>query len=131
MGKHVLSEQGEIKGAHARVAYAPKHAVHTPSQIHAAKHARHAHKEAAETTFDFTPLDEEPRGLSTPSSESLDAKFAGPETLEPEAPESEPLDQGPINVEPLEATSVKSNASNGAGASSAAADNAKEPAAST
>ena len=131
LGKHVLSEQGEIKGAHASVAYAPKHAVHAPSQIHAAKHARHAHKEAAETTFDFTPLDEEPRNLSTLSSESLDAKFAGPETLEPEAPESEPLDQGPIDVEPLEATSVKSNASNGAGASSAAADNAKEPAAST
>lgn len=152
LGKHVLSEQGEIKGAHARVAYAPKHAVHAPSQIHAAKHARHARAEECDERlaapacseaiiaeppvakrvsrqadaprtpntadeprtsgnktrddFDFTPLDEQTSGLGS-------------------------SDQGPINLEPLEATSIKSNASNGAGASSAAADNAKEPAAST
>ena len=153
MGKHVLSEQGEIKGAHARVAYAPKHAVHTPSQIHAAKHARHACAEECDERlaapacseaiiaeppvakrvsrqadaprtpntadeprtsgnktrddFDFTPLDEQTSGLGS-------------------------SDQGPIDLEPLEATSVKSNASNGAGASSATADaGAEEPAAST
>ena len=84
LGKHVLSEQGEIKGAHASVAYAPKHAVHAPSQIHAAKHARHAHKEAAETTFDFTPLDEEPRGtraLSTLSPWKPQASSRTPRTV--------------------------------------------------
>lgn len=126
LGKHVLSEQGEIKGAHARVAYAPKHAVHAPSQISSAKHARHARKEAVEDTFDFTPLDEEPRALSTLDADSPDARFAGPETPEPEAPEPEPLDLGPIDVEPLESTSVKSSASDGA---SAGAADAKEPAA--
>lgn len=121
LGKHVLREQGEIKGAHARVAYAPKHAVHAPSQISSAKHVRHARKEAVEDTFDFTPLDEKPRALSTLDANSPDARFT-----EQDPPESETPDQGPIDVEPLESTSVKSSASDGA--STGAAD-AKEPAA--